>query len=109
MTPRKAIKQECCFCMNTPVFHGCSSETCQLNNTELSNLQKIKAHCIDCVPEHNVKGVRGCTGKVTSPTPHICPLHPYRLGKNPKRAGIGRKGGNPKIKTLTHGRFRSQI
>lgn len=102
MTPKKAILTECRYCLNTTVFRGCSSEICKLNDvTVKSSLKRIKAHCITCIPEQSLQGVRKCDGKVTNPEPHICVLHPYRLGHNPKRAGLGRKGtfGEPFQKT----------
>jgi len=91
MTPRKAVKQECKHCKNGLQF-VCYSDTCQLNNHELTHLKRIKAHCITCVPEQNIQSVRKCTGKVLNPEPHDCPLHPYRLGHNPKSKGKGNPG-----------------
>lgn len=47
----------------------------------LTPLKAIRLKCLDC-SAGSAHEVRGC---------HIsdCPLHPYRFGKNPKRAGIG--------------------
>ena len=52
---------------------------------ELTPLKAIRAKCLDC-SGGSAHEVRGC---------HIsdCSLHPYRFGKNPKRAGIGSKNG----------------
>lgn len=94
MTPKQAILIQCRFCLNTQVFKGCNSEVCKLNDSSLSNLKRIKAHCLTCVPEQNLKGVRACDGIVTNQKEHKCSLHPYRLGKNPRRAGIGGKKAN---------------
>jgi hypothetical protein len=49
----------------------------------LTPLKAIRAKCLDCCAG-SFHEVRIC---------HItdCPLHPYRFGKNPKRAGIGPK------------------
>jgi len=55
-------------------------------NQELTPLKAIRLKCLDCVT--TVKMVRECLEE-------DCPLHPYRLGNNPKRKGIGRTGGNP--------------
>lgn len=85
MTPKQSVLTECKYCNNTINFHGCSSELCQLNNTDLPHVKRIKEHCLNCVPEQSVYAVKECDGKISSPEPHICPLHPYRLGKNPKR------------------------
>jgi hypothetical protein len=73
--------------MNSEVLRDCKSVDCKLNNKALPALKRIKAHCISCVPEQNLKGVKECTGRLLDDK--TCPLHSYRLGKNPKRAGIG--------------------
>ena len=91
MRPKRSILEECRWCMQTPVFHGCLSEICKLNRTELTYMKRIKEHCIDCVPEHSLVAVKNCTGYVDNPIPHQCILHPYRLGKNPKRQEAGKK------------------
>jgi hypothetical protein len=72
--------------MNSEVLRKCKSVDCKLNNKALPALKRIKAHCISCVPEQNLKGVRECTGELLN---GICPLHPYREGHNPKRKGKG--------------------
>lgn len=101
MTAKKAIKTECRFCMNSTIFKGCDSEVCKLNDLSLSPLKRIKAHCVSCVPEQNLKAVRACTGELTNNK--VCPLHPYRAGSNPKRKGIGNR--NATFKTRTHDAF----
>jgi len=101
LTPTKAIKQECRYCMNFQRIR-CASEICKLNlnhHKELTPLKRIKAHCIDCIPEQSTRGVTKCDGWVLNPEPHACPLHPYRLGHNPRRKGIG---GKNNLETLTH-------
>ena len=47
----------------------------------LTPLKAIRANCIDCMAG-SVYEVKRC---------HLtdCPLHPYRLGRNPARKGIG--------------------
>jgi len=75
--------------MNNTKFYGCSSEDCKLNDFNLSFVKRIKSHCLDCVPEQSVYGVKACNGKILNPVPHICPLHEFRLGKNPKRVESG--------------------
>jgi hypothetical protein len=89
MTPSKAIKTECRACKNGHIY-DCTSDACKLNDRTLSPLKRIKAHCISCVPEQNIYGVKKCTGRLLNG--NICPLHPYREGHNPKRKGIS----NPK-------------
>ena len=51
----------------------------------LTPLKAIRAKCLDC-SARSAHEVRIC---------HItdCPLHRYRFGHNPKRAGIGGKNG----------------
>lgn len=88
MTPSKAIKIECKYCKNGNHFK-CESQECKLNDKKLSALKKIKAHCKTCIPSQDYRDVKKCDGKVLGPEPHICPLLPYRLGKNPKLKGKG--------------------
>ncbi len=89
MTPKQAILIQCRYCLNSQTFKGCNSEACKLNDSSLSNVKRIKGHCLACVPEQNLRGVRACDGIVTNHQSHKCSLYPYRLGKNPRRAGIG--------------------
>lgn len=49
--------------------------------TTLTPLQAIKAHCLECVGGL-VREVRHCTDTE-------CNLYIYRLGKNPRRKGVG--------------------
>ena len=48
-------------------------------------IKSIRAKCIECTGG-SLKEIREClqTG---------CPLHPYRMGKNPNRKGIGGRKG----------------
>lgn len=53
----------------------------------LTPLKAIRTKCLDCCCG-NPNEVRLC--------PVVdCPLYPYRDGHNPKRKGLGCKGGNP--------------
>ena len=101
ITPAKAIKLECKWCMGGTRGMNCDSEICKLNNRTLSHLKRIKLHCLDCVETR--QEVKDCTGKLLFED-RLCYLHPYRLGHNPKRKGIGNRLGNPKFlqKTRTH-------
>lgn len=101
MTPAKAIKLECRSCMGGAKSFKCDSQICKLNDRDLSPLKRIKLHCLDCL--ENKREVRNCSGKLFFED-RLCFLHPYRLGHNPKRKGIGNRLGNPKFlqKTLTH-------
>lgn len=52
----------------------------------LTPVKAIRAKCLDC-SNYQPKEVRECI--MTE-----CPLYPYRMGKNPRRSGIGgNKGG----------------
>lgn len=89
LTPKQAILAECRYCMNSTVFHGCSSEVCKLNDISMKHSKRIKAHCLNCIPEQSIYGVKVCDGKVLNPEPHICYLWEFRLGKNPKKVEAG--------------------
>jgi|SRR5208283_2693969 len=96
ITPKEAILIQCHYCMNTAAVRGCDSKICELNyrSTAIPNLKRIKAHCKACIGSTNSHAVRKCDGKLMSGD--ICSLHPFRLGHNPNRKGIG---------NLTHGPF----
>ena len=104
ITPSKAIKLECKWCMGGTRGMNCDSEICKLNNKSLLPLKRIKSHCLDCVETR--QEVKDCTGKLLSEN-RLCYLHPYRMGTNPKRKGIGNlkpslKGLEIYKKTRTH-------
>ena len=101
ITPSKAIKLECKWCMSNVRSFKCDSQICKLNNRTLSHLRRIKLHCLDCVETR--QEVRDCTGKLLHEN-RLCYLHLYRFGHNPKRKGIGNRQGNPKFfkKTQSH-------
>ena len=94
LTPAQAIKQECRHCMNSSVYKGCTSGTCKLNDKTIPHTRRIKAHCLTCIPEQSIHGLKKCAASVISPELHLCPLHPYRLGKNPYRQAACRKTVN---------------
>jgi len=82
ITPSKAIKLECKWCMGSAKSFTCDSQICELNNRTLSHLKRIKLHCLDCVEIR--REIKDCTVKLLSED-RLCYLHPYRLGHNPKR------------------------
>lgn len=91
MTPKQAVRNECCWCNNTKVFHGCSSMECKLNDFSMTYIQRIKAHCLMCCPEQSVFGVQACDKKIDNfGKDRICPLFAFRGGKNPSRVHAGR-------------------
>ena len=53
-------------------------------------LKAIRAKCLDCCCQQ-ANEVRLCAATE-------CPLHPYRMGHNPKRAGMGRRDFGNKIR-----------
>ena len=103
ITPAKAIRMECKYCMGTyetniDAYKRCKSRICKLNDYEISStLRRIKAHCISCIPEHSIFGVQKCNGEILNPVSHLCPLHQFRLGHNPylKGMNMGKIGINP--------------
>ena len=56
----------------------------------LTPIKAIRAKCLDCCCD-NPYEVKMCTAEQ-------CPLYVYRFGHNPKRQGIGMKGGNPNLR-----------
>ena len=55
--------------------------------TYLTPLKAIRRKCLQCA---------GSKGTVRKCTDHQCPLHNYRMGRNPSRQGIG--NFNPGVK-----------
>ena len=55
----------------------------------MTPLKSIRKMCLDC-SGGKPSGVRAC------PTTD-CPLWPYRMGRNPKRTGIGGKRKSPEL------------
>jgi hypothetical protein len=97
ITPAKAIKIECGVCRRDR--GPCTSKHCALNGTG-SPLERIKAHCRDCSPDHRIEE---CTGQVIGTQAQAynslyqiplvdgkaqCPLYPFRYGKNPNLSRV---------------------
>lgn len=65
----------------------------------LSPIEAIRSQCLVCTGNHR-KEVETCNGDGKIPNYHICPFHPYRLGKGRPSVKIIRKfclqcmGGN---------------
>ncbi len=91
MTPSSAIKIECAVCRRDR--GPCTSKHCALKLAGTS-LERIKAHCRDCAPDHRPEA---CTGQIIGTQAKAlnslygiplvdgkaeCPLFPFRFGKN---------------------------
>lgn len=59
----------------------------------MTPVQSIREFCLKCAGGSK-KAVRECAAE--------CPLHPFRLGKNPNRAGIGPERG-PRSSIISSG------
>uniref|UniRef100_A0A6M3XU70 Uncharacterized protein n=1 Tax=viral metagenome TaxID=1070528 RepID=A0A6M3XU70_9ZZZZ len=89
-SPLILIRRECLTCMggSTNMVDGCETKECALYSYRLGKrphgeptaLKALKAFCLACVDGNQVE-VKNCTGP--------CHLHYYRLGRNPKRKGVG--------------------
>jgi MoaA/NifB/PqqE/SkfB family radical SAM enzyme len=62
-------------------------------------LKAIRAHCLDCAPDFAFHGE--CEQEQ-------CPLYSFRMGNNPKRAGLGNKQAVPPHRTELTARFEQQ-
>jgi len=83
VTASQAIRKECRSCQPgqrmTP--EGCETKACKLSPNAFecrSSVKRIAAHCRDCNGDDHP---RECTGRLLHGK--TCPLHPFRLGKNP--------------------------
>ncbi len=65
------------------IKHTIRSKNGGTKAVSLSPLKAIRYQCLECMG-FSAFEVRKCTGP-------LCSLHPYRLGTNPERKGIGNK------------------
>jgi len=72
------------------IRHTIRSSDGGTKEVKLTPIHAIRYFCLECVC-WSFEEVEHCT----SP---LCPLYPFRFGKNPSRKGIGRQGGNPNLK-----------
>lgn len=93
--PLKSIRAECLDCCrgSSHEVSLCPATGCPLHSVrfgrrapDVSPLAAIRAKCIDCSGGF-VAEVRRCAFGPDHAQP--CSLHPYRLGRNPNRSGIG--------------------
>ena len=102
ITPSKAIRIECAVCRRDR--RPCTSMDCTLNSAG-KPLQWIKEHCHECATDHQPEY---CAGELVgvqrqilaavmgvSLEDAICPLHPYRMGKNPKMSAASSRRALP--------------
>ncbi len=88
ITAAQAIRKECRFC-NTLAQTECVTKICNLHpevwTGKKSKVRQIKAHCLECAG--TIAEVKECNGKLLrkNDNGNICYLHPYRMGKNPRR------------------------
>ena len=96
MTPLGAIRKICVACVGSPYGvrdcggdkciggQGGENGVCCLFPYRLSkgrpSVKTIRKFCLECM---------GGSSKLISECGSDCPLHSYRFGKNPKRAGMG--------------------
>ncbi len=98
MTPLTAIRKICVDCVGSPYgVEGCGGDKCLGGQGDENgvcyfwkyrmgrgrpSVKLIRKFCLECM---------GDSSRLVSECDSICYLHPYRFGKNPKRAGIGPK------------------
>ena len=87
-TPRKSVVLFCRAC-NGDCSGLCNSKTCvlypyqksrNLPNSKMFSIKFIKMYCLSSCTARTSKGVKECSDTE-------CPLHPFRLGKNPFVSG----------------------
>ena len=103
MTPLKAIRKICVECVGSfQEVIDCGGDKCLGDQGDENNVcffypyrmgkgrpsvKLIRKFCLECMG-----GSKSLVSKCEKPN---CPLHKYRHGRNPKRAGIGNKNAIP--------------
>lgn len=90
LSPQAAIKKHCRACYgDQDAWRGCDNNECALHlrypDRPSSNVKRIRLFCRQCVETEPM--IRECDGETTNMGD--CPLHPFRMAKNPNRRGIG--------------------
>jgi hypothetical protein len=112
MTPLRAIRKICVDCVGSAYdVAGCGGGKCLDGQGDETgkcyfylyrmgkgrpSVKLIRKFCLECMGDSR-QLVRECESD--------CALHPYRFGRNPKRAGMGRKDA---FKHIVSGGFSSQ-
>ena len=99
MTPLESIRKICVACVGSVYeVKDCGGDNClgaQGDDNTVCHffpyrlgkgrpsVKRIRKFCLEC---------QGGSSKLVAECKSDCPLHPYRFGKNPKRAGLTHKG-----------------
>jgi len=99
MTPLEAIRKICVACAGSPYeVKDCGGNNCLGDQGDEKgvcyffpfrfgkgrpSVKTIRKFCLECV---------GGSSRLVAECQSDCPLHPYRLGKSPARAGLINKG-----------------
>jgi len=136
LSPLRAIRNYCLWCCSwqSKEVELCPSIKCPLydlrfgkNPTGQKVLQQLRQRCLICSDVSNVGAdeIKNCDCNQPNPftqkidetktkqkrdyeNANHCFLYPYRIGKNPNRKGLGRKGGNPNIRNINSRLIRGQ-
>jgi len=87
MTPKiqEAINLHCRHCMQSTTFNikDCVSKVCILNLRDVSDFRRVRNYCASCAADNKPEE---CTGEALGAGKYfknsLCPLFPYRLGRN---------------------------
>lgn len=96
--PKKTVHAQCHYCVqsrNDVDVEGCTGymtytthKPCAFYDYRLGEkrmpIKVMRAYCLDCMGDSR-EGVRECTTTT-------CLIHPYRMGTNPARTGLGNTG-----------------
>ncbi|RJR47697.1 MAG: hypothetical protein C4576_09175 [Desulfobacteraceae bacterium] len=97
LTPHQSAKMQCQQCLGMDQFNRnevqdcggdiCHAGPCPIFHYRLGKRTPVKVFRVFCL-----QCMGGCVDFVRECETVTCPAHPYRMGKNPARAGMG----NPK-------------
>ena len=106
LTPKEAVHAFCTECLgmerfNTEKVRDCGGDKemnggCSFFLYRLGKRPPIKLFRKFCVKDC----MRGYQNLIATCMIENCPNYLYRMGRNPFRSGIGKRGGNPMIKNI---------
>ena len=106
LTPKEAVRAFCMECLgmeqfNTEKVRNCEGDKkmnggCLFFPYRLGKRPPVKVFRKFCVKDC----MNGNRDLIATCMIENCPNYLYRMGKNPFRSGIGRRGGNPTIKSI---------